>query len=694
MNLEAELTPEELKVFLEEVNEQIELLDEDIVRLEKEGDDLELLQEIFRAAHTIKGSSAMVGFQAMADLTHGMESLLDKLRNKNLDVSTEIIDALLFGLDVLKSLMGYINSPDDDMPDIQEALGKIRDASDCSAGKTRETSRPLHLDTARFQEIRQSLSEGQVFLKITVDISEESDWPAVRCMQVFNELTNAGTIIVSSPTEEEVEEDSKSLHMEVAFVTDRDIEKLRKALTTIGDIKTVEIVPYPAEACSETPLPAKESPAVSVDIHASSDTGKSTSVKKKENSRNDNSQSVRVDVEVLDNLLNVVEELVIDRSKISQVGKMLGTKYPGDELIDELAETSDHIIKTINELQEYIMQARMVPIGTIFSRFPRMVRDLAQSQKKKLDFTIEGADTELDRTIIEQIRDPLTHLLRNAVDHGVESPDSRIDAGKNETARVKLSAFREQSHIVITVEDDGNGIDAEKVKATAVKKGLISPAKAEGMSEAEAINLIFLAGMSTKEKATEVSGRGVGMDIVRANVESLGGTTYIETQKGSGSKFIIKLPLTVAIVQGFLISVGGAIYILPMGSIAETVSIENSQIQTIRGREIIRWRESLIPLVRLNRVFNGSDNNAAGKRKLIVIVTADNCLIGLVIDELLEPQEIVVKSLGNYLGDVEGIAGATILGDGRVALILDISSLIKMVMAAGHNYSSFEYGMV
>ncbi len=694
MNLDADLTPEELKVFLTEVNEHIELMDEDIVKLEKEGDDPELLQEIFRAAHTIKGSSAMVGFQVMAELTHSMESLLDKLRNKNLQVTTDIIDALLFGLDILKSLVGCINSSDDDMPDIQTAVNKLKSVADGDSKTTQTATKPLTIELSQLEEIQNRLGEGEHILKVDITISKDSDWPAVRCMQIFNELPGMGEIITSSPKEDEIEEDSKNLQLSIVLLSSANQETIQKKLLNIGDIQTVEIQPYTPEeqAASAVVLQESGNPENTTN-NTSSGATKSDVVKKKESVKQDSSQSVRVDVEVLDSLLNVVEELVIDRSKISQVGKMLEIKYPGDELITELASTSDHIIKTINELQEYIMQARMIPIGTIFNRFPRMVRDLAQSQNKKLDFIVEGAETELDRTIIEQIRDPLTHLLRNGVDHGVESAEDRKAAGKSETATIRLSAYREQSHIVITVEDDGKGINPEKVKQSAIKKGLISEAKAENLSEAEAINLIFMAGMSTKEQATEVSGRGVGMDIVRANVESLGGTTTIETKEGKGSKFIIKLPLTVAIVQGFLISVGEAIYILPMGSIAETVSIGKNQIQTIRGREIIRWRESLIPLVRLNKVFNNqSDESEENDQHLIVIVTADNCLIGLVIDELLEPQEIVVKSLGNYLGEVEGIAGATILGDGRVALILDVSSLIKMVLTAGSNYLSVVSG--
>ncbi|MBN2238692.1 MAG: chemotaxis protein CheA [Dehalococcoidales bacterium] len=692
MNLDADITQEELKVFIEEASEHIDLMDEDIVRLEKEGEDPELLQEIFRAAHTIKGSSAMIGYQPMAELTHAMESLLDKLRNKNLTVDTEIIDALLFGLDILKLLMDTITAPEENTPDITPAIIKIKEVSDRNK-ESKVVFHPLKLDTSLFQEVLDSISPEQNFMKITVTINSNSDWPAVRCLQCINELTQHGEIIASSPSEEEIEEESAYTQIEFAFISETDAEKIISLLSFISDIDNVAVVPYTSDMVDEVSGetdPSRESAGpANNSANAVQSSGKTAAVsKKKETSRQETSQSVRVDVEILDSLLNVVEELVIDRSKISQVGKMLESKYPGDELIDELAETSDHIIKTINELQEYIMQVRMVPIGTIFSRFPRMVRDLAQSQQKKLDFIVEGADTELDRTIIEQIRDPLTHLLRNAVDHGIESADIRKASGKPETANVRLNAYREQSHIIIVVEDDGKGISPEKIKDTAVNKGLIPLSKAEGLSDTELINLIFLPGMSTTEKATEVSGRGVGMDIVKTNVESLGGNVSIETKPGKGSKFIIRLPLTVAIVQGFLISVSGSIYILPMSSIAETVSIDNSTIQTIQGREIIRWRDSLIPVVRLNEVFDeATSETVETDRSLVVILSADNFLIGLVIDELLETQEIVVKSLGNYLGDVEGIAGATILGDGRVALILDVSSLIKMVFLSDRSLS-------
>jgi two-component system chemotaxis sensor kinase CheA len=391
-------------------------------------------------------------------------------------------------------------------------------------------------------------------------------------------------------------------------------------------------------------------------------------------------QSVRIDVKVLDNLMNIVEELVIDRSRISRVGKVLTAKYEGDEIIQELSETSNHIIKIINELQENIMKVRMVPISTIFSRFPRLVRDLAQKQQKNLDFSVEGGETELDRSIIEQIRDPLLHLLRNAVDHGVEPPGVRRSAGKPETATVKLDARQEQGNIVITLQDDGKGIDTSKLKAVSIKRGLVTEENAAAMSEADAVNLIFIPGLSTAEKATEVSGRGVGMDIVRTNIENLGGSITIETNLGKGTKFTIRLPLTVAIVQGLLISSGGATYIMPLGSVVETLTVAGADIKTINQREVIRLRDSIVPIMGLENVLGRQGSRVKlGEHNLIVVIKAGERLAGLVVDNLMERQEIVVKPLGSYLGDIEGISGATILGDGRVALILDAASLSKMM---------------
>ncbi len=458
-------------------------------------------------------------------------------------------------------------------------------------------------------------------------IDKKSDWAAVRCIQCLTDLSRVGKVIASAPTIEEIEEEKVEFQMEIAVATSENEENVKKTIFRTADIVTAEIKPYvPGQQPEAGKGAVKEQKPAGQAAAVSSPKPRTETVQQE---IQQNLQSVRVDVTVLDSLMNIVEELVIDRSKIGQVGKMLEVKYSGDELVHDLSEISDHIIKIINELQENIMQVRMIPIGTIFNRFPRMVRDLAQSQKKNLDFIVEGGATELDRSLIEQIRDPLIHLLRNAVDHGIELPGDRKSAGKTEMATVRLTARREQSHIAIIVEDDGKGIDGKKVIAAGIKKGLISPAKAENLSETEAVNLIFMAGMSTAEKATEVSGRGVGMDIVRANVEHLGGSVVVETKVGQGSRFIIRLPLTVAIIQGFLVTAGGAIYVLPLSSIAETLAIQPGQIQHVGGHEILRWRDSLVPLVRLNTTLNGySEGGENGDKNIVVVVKTDDCLLG------------------------------------------------------------------
>ena len=553
----AEVSAEELKVFIEEADEQIALLDRNLVRLETEGDDPELIQEIFRATHTMKGSSAMLGYPRMSELAHSMESLLDGLRNGKISVSAEIIDSLLYGLDILKVLRDALVSPEKGPMDIGPAVARLESAAE-TAG---------------------SLGDGGV--------------------------TKAGTA-----------------------ATDREPQT-----TSAVPDRWIQHIP----------------------------------------------QSVRVDVKTLDSLMNMVEELVIDRSRISQINRVLESRYAGDELVRDLSQTSGHVIKVINELQQDIMQVRMVPIGTLFNSFPRLVRDLAQRQGKKVEFTMEGLETELDRSIIEQIRDPLIHLLRNAVDHGVEEPEKRVADGKPPIALVRLSAFQEGGHIVISMEDDGKGIDVNAVKQKAVTNAIISADEAARLSMADAINLVFMPGFSTLEKATDVSGRGVGLDVVKTNIDKLSGSVVTESRPGEGTKFMIVLPLTLAVIQGLLVGVRGTVYVMPLASVTETLLIEQREIMTIRGRNVIRLRNNVIPLLTLDNASELGKRRADHLGKCFIVVAKDGeKSIGVVVDELMEQQEFVVKPLGKFLVDIRGIAGATILGDGQVGLILDVPALIKM----------------
>jgi two-component system chemotaxis sensor kinase CheA len=568
----ADVSAEELKVFLEEAEEQIALLDRDIVRLENEGENVDLLQEIFRAAHTIKGSSAMLGHQAMAEVAHAMESLLDNLRSRRMIVSTEAIDGLLHGLDILKILKDGITASEPATTDIGPAVARLRRLAGQGAA----------------------------------DGDQDSPMPALSLNKV-PQMDEDGTVSQAAPE------------------------------------KTQDVA-------AKTPTQDKRQTF----------------------------QSIRVDVKTLDSLMNMVEELVVDRSRMTQVGKMLESRYPDDVLVHELEQTTNHIVKVINELQQDVMQVRMLPIGTLFSGFPRMVRDLAQSRGKKLDFMVEGEDTELDRTIIEQIRDPLIHLLRNAVDHGVESPAERVRAGKPETATVRLTAFQTEGHIVIEVEDDGTGIDVRSVKDSSVKKGFIGTEEASRLTDDEALNLIFLSGLSTLDEVTEVSGRGVGMDLVKTNINGLRGSVAISTVLGKGTRFTLTLPLTVAVIQGLLVSSHGTAYVIPLEAALEILRVEANEIKTIRNKEVIRLRDEIIPLVGIDpSPVSYEPVTDQDGRRFVVVVRDGMRSVGITVDELMEEQEFVVKPLGKYVGEVKGVAGATILGDGQVALILDVPTLIR-----------------
>jgi len=540
------------------------------VRLESEGENVDLLQEIFRAAHTIKGSSAMLGHQSMSEAAHAMESLLDDLRSRRMTVNTDVINALLHGLDTLKLLKDSITDPEAKEIDIGPAVAHLRRlAEPGSAGDSHDST------TAAVGNKGPQGDENAAAFQVTPESGNKA---------------------------------------------------------TIQD-------------------------------------------------KRQTFQSIRVDVKTLDSLMNMVEELVVDRSRMTQVGRMLESKYPDDVLVHELEQTTNHVVKVINELQQDVMQVRMLPIGTLFSGFPRMVRDLAQSRGKKLDFIVEGEDTELDRTIIEQLRDPLIHLLRNAVDHGVESPEERARAGKPETATVRLAAYQTEGHIIVEVEDDGRGIDVKSVKDSSVRKGFISQEEASHLTDDEAMNLIFLSGLSTLDEATEVSGRGVGMDLVKTNINGLRGSVVTWTALGKGTRFTLTLPLTVAVIQGLLVSSHGTFYVIPLEAAIEILRVEADEVKTIRNREVIRLRDDIIPLVGIDpSPVSYEPVTDEDGRRFVVVVKDGFRSVGITVEELMEEQEFVVKPLGQYVGEVKGVAGATILGDGQVALILDVPTIIRSSM--------------
>jgi len=398
--------------------------------------------------------------------------------------------------------------------------------------------------------------------------------------------------------------------------------------------------------------------------------------------RSNANQTVRIDVERLDHLMNLIGELVIDRTRLQQIGRSLSAKYKSDDLIDSLGKTSSHVVKVVDDLQEDFMKVRMLPIGIVFSSFPRMMRDLSRSLDKPIDFQVEGGDTEIDRTVIEKVRDPLVHMLRNALDHGLENRADRAAAGKSETGSITLSAYQEQNHIVIEVKDDGAGIDPEKVKAAFIEKGLITEETASRLSDTEAVDLIFMPGASTKEQATEVSGRGVGMDIVKQNIEAINGFVEVETEIGKGSTFTARLPLTLATVQSILVETNDTLCAVPLAYVLEAVKLSPSEISIVSGREVFRLRDNVMPLISLAKATGMKGENVLDNEEIhVVVARVGDRLAGLAVNSLNEPQEIVVKSLGKYVGGAKGVSGASILGDGRVVLIMDIPTLISNIGA-------------
>ncbi len=699
VQIASDVTPEELQVFLQDTDEQLQLLDEDIIKLENESDDETLLQEIFRAAHTIKGSSAMLGYDMMAELTHAMESILDKLRHGELSVNTEIADALLAALDDLRILRENLTADQETEIDVTAEIARLEELANAesvavTAGPSEETAAiSVSVSEEGRKRLQELLSTGSKAYQITVAIEPGSPWGAVRFFQVLNDLGEKGTIIASNPTQEEIEAEKAGAALGLILAGMIEQDEINEVLGEIPDIANTSIDPYdPTQATTTSKEKDPESDDELDDATAAAqeivDSAAETQEKSSGNMEKSGTQetvkvseTVRIDVERLDSLMNQIGELVVARTAFNRISSLLTSKYRDDDDIFALSKTLTNITKITDDLQLDITEARMMPVGTVFTRFPRLIRDLAQKSGKQVNFVVEGQETGIDRSVIEHIRDPLVHLLRNAIDHGIETPDQRKVAGKPKKATIRLAAAHEQSYIAITVEDDGGGINGAALKEKAVSNGVISPDAAARMDDHEAVDLIFEAGLSTAEKITDVSGRGVGMDIVKSHIEALNGMINVETKLGQGSKFTLKLPLTLATINGLLISSGGVTYAIPLVAVSETLRIQPSEIQTVTQRKVIRLRDRVVPLLFLEEVLEtGSSNRDPDGIIHIAVVKMGDRMIGLVVDSFKEPQEVVVKSLGNYIGEVKGIAGASILGTGEVALILDISSLIKLVV--------------
>ena len=683
---------EEVSVFLDELEEKIQIINDNILILEKEGGSPEALQEIFRAAHTIKGSSAVMGYNKMASLTHEIENLFDQMRKGFLQVSGPLVDTLFLAMDTIQALQEEILGKTESV-DVEEAISAIRkfkdaippaDGADPAAGAAGAPAAPagdagaaalsagLTLTTSEEEVVKEAQGEGSQVHWVTVKLDEGCQMLSVRAYMVFETLQQAGDIIKSNPAADDIQDGKFDKVFKLVFITQEDAENLKNQLMTISEVESITFEPLTLGEAKEEPQPAAAAEVVQIaDKAAKKETAKAADHEVK------TVQTVRVDVQKLDTLMNLVGELVTDRTRLNRFAQIFEERFGSGsgDMVETMNEIASHLGQVAGDLQENIMKARMLPVAQVFNRFPRMVRDLAHKLNKEVEFIVEGHETELDRNVIEIIGDPLIHLIRNSLDHGIEMPEDRIKAGKPAKGLLRLKAAYLENHIVITVQDDGKGMDSDKLREKAVEKGLMDAEMARRMSDQEALNIIFMAGFSTVAKVSDLSGRGVGMDIVRSNIERINGTSEIISAPGVGTTFTIKLPLTLAIVRALMVEHNKEQFAFPLTNVVETISIKTEEIKMVKHNEVILVRGRVLPLLRLSTVFHREETSRSD-RMFVVVLGIGEKKVGIIVDKLLGEQEIVSKSLGDYLGKVPCLSGATILGDGQVALIVDVRSMI------------------
>lgn len=675
-----------LDLFLEESLENVQILNQSLLSLESAPDNLEAVDEIFRAAHTIKGMSATMGFENMAQLTHKMESLLDKLREKQLALNDEIITALFKAVDTLESMVETVRGGGEPNLDVSElsaeliALEKGEKSSPTVKGP--ENTEPVaagdevaattnEIELLSLNEYEKDLlraveEKGQKAYQINVKIDESCVMKGVRAYMVFRNLEPIGEVAKSFPSVQELEDENFENEFTLILITALTNDQIRANIESISEVRVGYIEEIRLEGCeiakseAEGSEPKKNEAKQPVTPKANGNQANGDKKLQKIH------QTVRVDISRLDNLMSLVGELVINKTRLEQI-------YSSNNLSD-LNETIEQIDRISTDLQNVVQNVRMVSVEQVFNRFPRMVRDLAKDLNKEVDLILEGKETELDRTVIDEIGDPLLHLIRNALDHGLELPEERRAAGKPETGTLRLSAKHEGNRVMIFVEDDGKGLNVDAIRRKALQNGVITSYQAENMEDMEICNLIFEPGFSTAKEVTGISGRGVGLDVVRSKIQALNGQVSLETKAGQGTRFIIKLPLTLAIIQALLVKVQEEIYAIPLGTIDETTSLEIEQIKDIQGQQVMMLREKVLPLAFLKEILDVPGDKVKNEMYVVVVRRGEQ-QVGLIADELVGQQDIVINSLGKLLTGIRGLAGASILGDGRISLILDIGTL-------------------
>ena len=664
-----------LNAFVEESKEHIQNMNEILLDLEKDVHNQDILNELFRIAHTLKGMAGTMGFNSMANLTHQMEDVLQGIRSGEIQVSENTMDVLFECADVLDSCISQISEtgkePEEDysvlINKLKKAMNNEENESNEDNKDNKDYEKPKK-EKVEFNEyvnnvLCKASSQNLNSFQIDVRLKSTCMLKSARAFVVFNTLENLGEIIYSNPSAEDIEDEKFDLEFSIVIVTKEEKEKIEGELNGISEIENIQIADL-------TELEVKTEQVKSKDITAERESV--TQKEKKEKNGGTVSKSakvgktVRVDIDRLDNLMNLVSELIIIKTRMEGIGETSNK--------EGMNEAIEYLERITTSLHDAVMKVRMVPIERVFNRFPRMVRDLSKELKKNVSLQMSGDETEVDRTVIDEIGDPLIHLIRNSIDHGIEHPEERKKLGKDETGTVILKAYPDGNNVVVEVEDDGSGINFEKIKKKAVEKDLINGKNADTMSKEEAIELLFKPGFSTSDVISDVSGRGVGLDVVKSKIESIGGSIEVETKEGKGTKFIIRIPLTLAIIQALLVKVKEEMFAIPLSSISEIININKEQIRNIQGQEIILYRGRTIPVIRLNKIIHTEIDEERNELVSIIVKKGDK-QAGLVVDSLLGQQEIVIKPLGKYLSNVKYLAGATILGNGKISLILDVNSL-------------------
>ncbi len=678
-----------LEVFIEESKEHLQLCSEQLLELEKNPDDLSIVNEVFRAAHTLKGMSATMGYEDLANLTHKMENVLDAIRNEKIVLTPETFDTLFLAVDHLEEIVYSIADGGEGKKNVEEVVKKLQliekgepivpgafqeaAAASTVLEKVSEGATASSYDEFEITVLQQSKEQGFDSYEIQIRLREDCLLKAARVFMVFEVLEKIGEVIKSVPSVEQLEEEQFDHSFSVTIISKEQKEDIQKKIMKVSEVDGVDVHPLNLDQLRAAAV-EKEAAIVAENENVQTETVTksekvSTEEKKQTQTKSSSSKTIRVNIERLDILMNLFEELVIDRGRLDQISHDLDNQ--------ELRETVERMSRVTSDLQTIVLNMRMVPVETVFNRFPKMIRQLARDLHKKVDLEIVGAETELDRTVIDEIGDPLVHLLRNAMDHGIETPDVRLANGKSEEGKIVLKAYHSGNHVFIEITDDGAGINKERVLDKAISKGIVTRESASSLTEKQIYELILASGFSTAEKISDVSGRGVGLDVVKNTIETLGGSVSIDTKEGAGSVFLIQLPLTLSIISVMLVEVQKEKYAIPLSSIIETAIIKKEDIMNAHNQQVIDFRGKVLPLLFLKDIFEVPISKEEDEFLSVVIVRKGDKLAGLVVDSFIGQLEVVLKSLGEYLNSAFAISGATILGDGQVALIIDCNALIN-----------------